>query len=240
MSGKYLACFGHSEIGPSHVKKNVNNQDAWCVEYFDWGEVIVVSDGVGSKSQSEFGSQAACQAAIKLAHFWHENLNFQAEILLEKFHEYWLDALEGREPNQCSCTSLWVIHCHDLIFMAQLGDGLLSFISPQNEVGFLIDGYNDESFSNQTLAIQEKHCVNQWNWKVSSAQDFTSFLLMTDGVSDDLLPEQKVSFVKGVVEHYSTMGKEQAKKEIMGWLKSWPVPNHQDDKTIACIYTVKD
>jgi len=240
MSGKYLACFGHSEIGPSHVKNNMNNQDAWCIKYFDWGEVIVVSDGVGSKSQSEFGSKAVCRAAIKLSHYWHENINYQAERLLEKFHEYWIDALEERDPSECSCTSLWVIHCHDLIFMAQLGDGLLSFISPQSEVGFLIDDFNETSFSNQTFALQEKHYEYQWNWKVSSAQDFTSFLLMTDGISDDLLQEQKASFVKGVVEHYSIMAEEQAKKEIMGWLKSWPVPNHQDDKTIACIYTLKD
>ncbi len=240
MSGKYLGCFGHSEIGPSHITNNVNNQDAWCIEYFDWGNVIVVSDGVGSKSQSEFGSLAVCQAAIKLAHFWYENKNYQANILLEKFHKYWIAALEGRDPNQCCCTSLWVIHCHGLIFMAQLGDGLLSFISPQDEVGFLIDDFNEESFSNQTYALQEKHYENQWKWNLSSEQDFTSFLLMTDGISDDLLEEQKVSFVKGVVERYSTMAKEKAIEEIKVWLNSWPVPNHQDDKTIACIFTVKD
>lgn len=240
MNGKYLGYFGHSEIGPSHVKNNINNQDAWCIKHFDWGQVIVVSDGVGSKSFSEFGSKAVCQAAIKLAHFWYENMNYQPEVLLNKFHEYWIDALENRNPNQCSCTSLWVIHCHGLIFMAQLGDGLLSFINPQGEVGFLIDNFNEISFSNQTFALQEKHHEKQWNWKLSSAEEFHSFLLMTDGISDDLLQEQKTSFVKGVIEHYSLLGEEQAEEEIKGWLKSWPVPNHQDDKTIACIYTVKD
>jgi len=240
MSGKYRSYFGHSEIGPSHVENNTNNQDAWSIKHFDCGEVIVVSDGVGSKPQSEFGSEAVCLAAINLSSFWKKNVNCSAVTLLKKFHEYWIDALEEKEPNQCSSTSLLVIRCYDLIFMAQLGDGLLSFINSQGDVDFLADDFNEESFSNQTYALQKSHHESQWNWKMGNAKDFTSFLLMTDGISDDLLQEQKASFVKGVVDHYSTMPDEEAKKEIMGWLKSWPVPNHQDDKTIACMYSVKD
>jgi len=239
-NGKYLGCFGHSEIGPSHIKNNINNQDSWCVKQFEWGEVLAVSDGVGSKAQSEFGSQAACEAVINLAIFWHENSSYQAELLLEKFHEYWIDGLEGRDPNKCSCTSLWVIHCHGRIFMAQLGDGLLSFMNSKNDIGFLNEHFNEASFSNQTCALQKTHIESQWKWKLESAQEYSAFLLMTDGISDDLLEEQKSLFVKGVIEHYSVMEKELAIEEIKAWLNTWPVPNHQDDKTIACIYTRKD
>ena len=214
MSGKYLGYFGHSEIGPSHIKNNTNNQDAWCIKYFDWGEVIAISDGVGSKLQSEFGSQAACQAAIELAVFWHENPGYQTEKLLENFHEYWINALENRDPNQCNCTSLWVIRCHEEILMAQLGDGLLSFINSRDKVDFLIDNFNETSFSNQTCALQKIHDENQWTWKLDKVQAYRSFVLMTDGISDDLLEQQKNSFVKSIVEHYSSMTQDQSKEEI--------------------------
>lgn len=239
-NGRYLGSFGCSEIGPAHIKNNTNNQDSWRIEYFSWGEVIAVSDGVGSKSLSELGSEAACNAAIQLAVYWNENPRYQAERLAEKFHEYWVSELNEETLEQCSCTALYVIRCGDKVLMAQLGDGLLSYITKAGDVGFLKKCIDDDNFSNQTSALQRSHSEISWVYRIDDADQYQAFLLMTDGISDDLLEGNEADFVKGVVDHYTHINKAQACSEIMQWLKCWPVPKHQDDKTIACIHTLKE
>ncbi len=43
--------FGASVRGPGHVSSGLPNQDAWSRTLRSWGEVVVVSDGVGSRPQ---------------------------------------------------------------------------------------------------------------------------------------------------------------------------------------------
>ncbi len=54
--------FGASVLGPSHITEGLPNQDAWMSFHHTWGDGIVVSDGVGSKPFSNFGSDAGCLA----------------------------------------------------------------------------------------------------------------------------------------------------------------------------------
>jgi hypothetical protein len=54
--------FGASVRGLSHIAEGLPNQDAWAKFHHVWGDGIVVSDGVGSKPFSSFGSHAACLA----------------------------------------------------------------------------------------------------------------------------------------------------------------------------------
>ena len=56
--------FGISVRGPGHVRACLPNQDAFHVDSYKWGDVAVVSDGVGSCPTSEHGSSAACRAVV--------------------------------------------------------------------------------------------------------------------------------------------------------------------------------
>ena len=46
--------FGYSEIGPLHKKRQLPNQDAFCRYTYSWGELIALSDGLGSHALSQF------------------------------------------------------------------------------------------------------------------------------------------------------------------------------------------
>ena len=59
--------WGASVIGPLHVKAGIPNQDSWMARRYKWGNVVVVSDGLGSKAHSDHGSKAACLAVFEAA-----------------------------------------------------------------------------------------------------------------------------------------------------------------------------
>ena len=48
--------FGASVIGPGHAASRLPNQDAWLAFHHIRADGIVVSDGLGSKPLSDFGS----------------------------------------------------------------------------------------------------------------------------------------------------------------------------------------
>ena len=72
--------FGASVPGPGHVRMRMPNQDSFLVATHTWGDVAVVSDGVGSCANAECGSDAACQAVVCTAGKWIET-NGDAETL---------------------------------------------------------------------------------------------------------------------------------------------------------------
>src|SRR3954470_5259912 len=61
---------GASVRGPGHAKLGEPSGDAWVVSQGQYGSVAVVSDGVGSCVQGEFGARVACKAAKKVLVEW--------------------------------------------------------------------------------------------------------------------------------------------------------------------------
>ena len=57
--------WGVTTIGPSHIKSGLPNQDAWLSRKYKWGEIIAVSDGVGSRARSDIGSKAICKSVVQ-------------------------------------------------------------------------------------------------------------------------------------------------------------------------------
>src|SRR5689334_11547465 len=91
--------FGASVVGPSHIATGKPNQDAWASFHHAWGEGVVVSDGLGSKALSDFGSDAACRAVVRAAHRFAIAKAAGSHLkLLEDVLHGWLDSIAPLDP----------------------------------------------------------------------------------------------------------------------------------------------
>lgn len=231
--------FGISVIGPSHIKKNIPNQDSFLEEHGDNFDCIVVADGVGSSKYSNIGSAFICNAvvnAIKI--ILKQNKQFVIEHFIEKIKKIFLDSITPINTNECATTCLFAIHIYSKVYIGMLGDGLCSVTLENNEIKILSDDKSDK-FSNITTAISENTKFTDWKTLEISDNEFRSVLICTDGISDDLSENIK-KFTLDFSNNYCVKDKTKNDnvKDILESLLTWKVPKHSDDKTIACLYKI--
>lgn len=227
-----------SQIGPRHIRTNLPNQDAVVAQKFVWGEVISVSDGVGSKSLSQIGSTQACVATIKLAQYLSKSTVIQnKQQILYLFHAYWLSLLESNHIEECATTCLFAIRINQKIFIAMLGDGLITILRKDQQIHF-IEQQDLNGFSNMTFSLNKHFNVEQWNFLVVDSHDIDMICLCTDGISEDIQFSQRENFFRDLYDTYKLQTIRKIKCDIRKWLKNWGVKNHQDDKSIAILMKV--
>ena len=227
--------WGRSMIGPLHQKNGLPNQDAWLARHYSWGDVVVVSDGLGSKPHADTGAKMACRAVCEAAKFYQKNTSAPLEELTRLIHAMWLIFISPYCARDCAATCLFVLRIHEDIIAGQLGDGMIVLYAEQPEHNTLIADSKDASFSNVTLALTETYQAGQWMVFRRKAENYQAILLCTDGISDDLRPEQQIPFTEALFCQYQRLPNQAIKKDLMHWLNAWPVQYHSDDKTIACL-----
>lgn len=226
---------GTSVRGPGHVRAGVPNQDAFHVHSYKWGDVAVVSDGVGSCPASEHGSSAACRAVVESIESWTlEGADVNA--LLERIYCNWLKWVKPFRPCESAATCLFAFRPveGDMIF-GMLGDGLIAILKNGGSYVELCDNKED-CFSNQTAALSAETRTAQWRVTVIAQEECNAVLLCTDGVADDLRPESREAFVRWVFEKGQPLSIVSMTRGIRKMLENWPTPKHTDDKTIACLF----
>ena len=231
--------FGASVRGPAHIATGTPNQDAWASFHHVWGDGIVVSDGVGSKPFSNYGSNAACMAVgcaamacrIK-ADIFHDELS--RDFLFERIADHWLSIISPLDPRDCSATCLFAFRIGDgLIHLGVLGDGLVATVKSDASVLSL---WEDKSrgFSNITNALTPIVSPKEWRYLSLPEEECIAVLLCTDGVADDL--DNVDGFVSNFIEAHCSISGMSANRRTREMLEKWPTPKHSDDKTIACLY----
>lgn len=225
--------FGASVIGPGHIATGKPNQDSWSSFHHVWGDGIVVSDGVGSKSLSDYGSDAACravqQAVRRLAegHAMGQRRHLPAEIL-----DTWLKAIAPLDPKDAAATCLFAFRLGDgLVRLGILGDGCVAAVKIDGSVTLMADKV--PSFSNVTTALAPSIGENEWSVLEVPESECEAVVLCTDGVSDDL--EDIEGFMGGFVKAQRGLARLTASWRTYELLRAWPVPKHSDDKTIVCL-----
>ena len=231
--------FGASVRGPSHVRAWLPNQDSYGVVSHMWGDVGIVSDGVGSRPTSEYGSDAACRAVVMAAWDW-ENMANDVDALLERIHLNWLACIKPFDPRKSAATCLFSFRpANGRIILGMLGDGLIAVLKTDGTVKELTED-KDGSFSNQTDALSENTKPKQWRTASVAQEECLAVLLCTDGVADDLLPERRDAFVRHIYEQGQKLAPATVARELRKMLEDWPVPKHSDDKTLVCLYRCED
>ena len=227
--------WGMSVIGKSHIKLNIKNQDAWLSKSFYGGDVVVVADGLGSHKYSDRGSIAICKAILSIAKIYSHLKYINIERLLKRIHSKWIDNLKKVSANEASTTVLFVIQYRKETIVCQLGDGMIMGFY-ENKNSFIMQENKEELFSNTTHSLREKFDVKYWKIKRFQANTFKTFILSTDGISDDLKIDDELKFGQELYQSQKKYSKIRIERNLRDMLMNWPVPNHSDDKTIACLY----
>lgn len=233
--------FGASVSGPAHVITGKPNQDAWSAFEHDWGHGIAVSDGLGSKMYSDWGSRAACRAVETSAHrIWAVRSDSTAgphsNGLVPGIVEEWLAAIDPFDARDCAATCLYAVAApDDQVHLGMLGDGAALAVLRDGSVITLADS-KDEGFSNLTSALSANTPHNHWRVRSVAASECVAVLLCTDGVADDL--EDLEGFAHSYVKAFRRLACITASRRTLEMLDAWPVPKHSDDKTLACLVKV--
>jgi len=228
--------FGASVTGPKHIREGKPNQDSWVSFHRTWGDGIVVSDGLGSKNFSEFGSDAACRAAVCAARNCcdADEIKENQNILFDRIKSNWLSFIAPLDIHQCSATCMFAFRfACGIIWMGMLGDGLAAILKNDGTVLSLTED-KTESFSNLTSALSKNTTSKDWQFLALQEDLCRAVLLCTDGVSDDLMYVDK--FTHDFLTHTVNFACISASRNTRDMLEKWPALKHSDDKTIACLY----
>jgi hypothetical protein len=223
--------FGASVIGPGHVATGQPNQDAWAAIHRLWGDGIVVSDGVGSRPLSHFGSRAACFAVASAVRACLGGTGSRG-ALGQRIVSHWLSLIAPLEPRDCAATCMFAFRAGGAVRFGMLGDGLAAVVKTDGSVVSLSDD-KTEGFSNVTAALSQNVTEKDWRWMAFREEDCGTIILCTDGVADDL--KDADGFVREFAGAHRELAAVSAARHAREMLERWPTPSHQDDKTIACL-----
>jgi len=233
---RFIAC-GASVIGPRHLELDEPNQDAMGLSGCGGGWLISIADGLGSKTRSDYGSRCACLVSRRILRSIPNSAAFSD--VLRSIHQHWLMAIEPIMVNDAATTLLFAkVGPDGKVRAAQLGDGLLLMrcggqfkrISP-SRVGF----------GNQTLALGKAHKINDWLMiEDQFTQSGDGIVLMSDGVSDDLEPDNLHDFFYVLYTNIKKRNRRRGRAWIRSELEDWPTPMHSDDKTLVAVFRIAE
>ena len=225
---------GESLAGPSHIAKNIPNQDSFLFVRKRKYTLLIVSDGLGSKPHSHIGSAAACIAVKEeLARFVKQrNQTLSIPALLKNIVTRWEAVIQPHSPKDCSATCLFLFTTRRKILVARLGDGMVCLLgkNPKNDI-FLGDS-KDGTFSNATFSLSDTHSTAEFNVNLFDRFDFCGAVLTTDGISADMENGKELLFAKDVFSELDRMKFWKRRAFLRNMMENWPVPHHTDDKTI--------
>ncbi|WP_261429899.1 PP2C family serine/threonine-protein phosphatase [Xiamenia xianingshaonis] len=232
----YWSSFGASVIGPGHVRAQMPNQDAWCSFNHSYCKGIAVSDGLGSKQFSHYGSAAACMSVERAVYeTWIDDNESIDEDFLERIKGYWLDYIRPLSPKTAAATCIFGIVYQSKVWIGLLGDGCAAMVKNSGEVVLITDN-KAGSFSNMTEALSPNTRSDDWKFAYSPEDSCSAVVLCTDGISDDMPDEETLkSFVREFSKSQLDSSAVFSAREARRMLEDWPTPKHTDDKTIACL-----
>lgn len=226
--------FGASIIGPGHVLESKPNQDAWTSFRFGPSVGVAVSDGLGSKKLSNFGSKAACRAVRRAVRKMALTRNaVRDELIISDVYQSWLDALGSIDPADAAATCLFAYTTdQDSVVVGALGDGCIAVVGVDSSVR-IVSSDKSSGFLNSTQALCQVTERKHWKTAEFSQRQVQAVVLCSDGVADDL--DDVPGFALEISNQSSALPDLVASRLVRKMLNSWPVPKHTDDKSLACL-----
>lgn len=224
--------FGASVRGRAHVSTGKPNQDSWSSFHLPWADGLIVSDGLGSKENSDFGSLSACRAVEDVVRARHRSVRaVSTRELLPSFHEQWRKRLGPVDPADAGATCLFALRVGDgMMRLGLLGDGCVVVVEESGDIQSLAPD-KEESFSNMTTALSARTQPSDWQTVDVPESRCAAVVLCTDGVSDDI--EDLRGFVTRMIDAFGGLARVTASRAVRDMLMAWPVPKHSDDLTVA-------
>lgn len=224
-----LVAGGASVRGPAHQLDGSPNQDALCVSGLTGGWCIAVADGLGSRPLSHLGSRKAVQLFRQLV---RQQRGISHESIAHNLRDAWR-AHFGERYRLHETTCLWAwVNDQGHGAAGQVGDGLLLV---RSRGVFRVVTDVRQGFGNQTTTLAQP-AEADCSLTFALCQPGDGVLLMTDGISDDLIPEQLEPFFDAIYQRQLSSSKRRMRQWLTRELNGWSTPRHGDDKTIAGIF----
>ncbi len=225
---------GASVIGPTHVKKNIPNQDSFLVKRGRKYTLMVVSDGMGSKPFADVGSSAACRAVLKGVQSMVAGKDGATSLdaLLANILASWKQMVKPYEPADCSATCLFVFTTKRKILTARLGDGMICLLGKTAEKDAVSSDNKDDTFSNATQSLSDSRAASEFEVKVYDRADFCGVVMSSDGISSDMKNGAEIPFARDLYKEIEKKFFWNRCRFLQNMMEKWPVPHHTDDKTI--------
>lgn len=223
---------GCSVTGPAHLDQLLPNQDSIALRGYRRGWIAAACDGLGSCPNSQHGSSMAGRALLdQLPHFVHGDL----ETISSGLHQSWLHRVSPYPIRTVATTCLWaVLESDGSCGLGQLGDGLVLFRSGGRLFRLTPER---KGYGNQTEALWKDHQPHLWHHKSCQlSMPGDGVILMTDGVSDDLISETLGDFFEAIYQGISCRGRRRGREWLRAELEAWSTPMHGDDKSIVAIF----
>ncbi|WP_085607819.1 MULTISPECIES: PP2C family serine/threonine-protein phosphatase [unclassified Pseudomonas] len=225
-----LAASGARVIGPGHLQDGVVNQDAMGVYGVSQGWCIAVCDGLGSRRLSHIGSSKAVRLVKQHA---RQAFAVSAQTLGQAIRLSWLEHF-GTRYRDYETTCLWArVDARGRGQAGQVGDGLLLL---KSRGAFRVVSAARQGFGNQTDTLAQ---AGEGLWQTCEFElvlPGDGVLLMTDGISDDLIPEQLEPFFDVVYRRLARSNRRRMRTWLEREMHAWSTPLHGDDKSIAGIF----
>lgn len=227
----------YSLKGKGHELNGVVNQDAVGYYLNNYGHVLVVSDGLGSKSESDIGSKVLVETVNKVVALTDDKTDMPSFIKLLSI--LWKINIKD-DPSEYACTAVVVIvYSSGQVRCLQLGDGIA--VIKDGEDYYELSASKDV-FSNMTIGMN-KSKLSDWQSLQFERKSKLQLMLATDGISDDIEDGQHLQFMQSVIGNFTR--KNGRYKPVKYWNKvvkfivdNWTCPNSIDDKTML-IYIEK-
>lgn len=195
------------------------------------GWVAAVCDGLGSASQSHIGARAAAVTARQVLRSQSgDTTQVSADI-----HARWRGRTAAYPVKDVATTCLWVsVERAGTCRFGQLGDGLVLF---RQGGRFYRLTKARQGYGNQTQALQGVHAAEQWQHGTCTLSlPGDGVVLMTDGISDDLVPEALDGFYQALFNNVRRRGQRLGQRWLSRELEQWSTPMHGDDKSLVAIF----
>ena len=246
--------FGASRRGKSHAHSGTYREDD-----FEMGGIatknsecwaIAVSDGAGSCRLSRVGAHLCVRAVIGLLR-QDDNALSDPKNALKKAVRGALTTLEEEaakrqcDTSELSCTLLVLLWKQDseeaggTALSFQAGDGLIASFDENSQLNPMAT-QDAEAFAGETHFLTSKIVRSTWDDRFKSLRFETppdGFLVMSDGVADDLIPYEKNGPIL-VRELHGILCQEnsgEAMVELLGYEKRGSF----DDRTLVCAFLPK-
>lgn len=225
---------GASITGPSHRRNGLPNQDAWRWQRWKDGGVLALADGMGSRKHADIGAQAACNATIAAVRRCRKGKNIPVEMLLRYLHLEWRLQIHPYSPDDCASTCLFAYIEKSRLLLAQLGDGLVAKRRGDGSIECLASKEFD--FTNETLGLGVTRSLSDWNIKEMELKEDGIVLLATDGLSEEVVPEQVSAMMLWLSEELRGLSPRERWLKLSRELKNLDGPGRVDDRTLGLIF----
>lgn len=243
-----LLSYGASVKGPSHMDRDIPCQDCYSISNANEGYLILgVSDGLGSESHSDIGSEVAVKRAVAyisgaISAGQLELMDIM-DVLRESFSIAYEDVIVtsealGEDLGEFDCTLCVAVYDGKTAWYGQSGDSGLIVCKQDGSYQMVTQIQRDDEGRVYPLCFEDR-------WVFGISENVSSLLLATDGVLLDVIAPPVLSALWGCpidteIAHQflHTIPEDQEGAESLGryaaqYLAGLPREIVDDDKTLV-------